>query len=164
MEWHQEDTMTRDEAPGTHVTRATAHSSGTRWGTSWRRYARSIVLALALLRCTGGESDLTGTWTGTITDSVAGIGTLSLTITQTASQLSGTWQSTFADSANNTGGNLSGTVADSSTALLLAAAQPQACSFTVAVKRDNADTSHFTGTYVAVGCTRAESGNLDVRR
>ena len=157
--------MTRDEAPGTHVTRATAHCSGTRWGTSWRRYARSIVLALALLRCTGGgESDLAGTWTGTMTDSVAGIGTLNLTITQTAAQLSGTWQSTFADPTNNSGGNLSGTVADSSTALVLAAAQSQACSFTVAVKRDNADESHFTGTYVAFGCTRAGSGNLDVRR
>jgi hypothetical protein len=161
--------MTRDEAPGTHAMRATAHSRGvsdrgTLWGTSWRRYARSIVLALALLRCTGGESDLTGTWTGTMTDSVAGIGALSLTITQTAAQLSGTWKSTFADPTNNTGGSLSGTIADASTALVLTAAQPQACSFTVAVKRDNADTSHFTGTYVAFGCTRTESGNLDVRR
>jgi len=161
--------MTRDEASRTHALRAAAHAGGVQdrgamRGTPWRRYVGSIVLALALLRCTGGESDLTGTWTGTITDSVAGIGALSLTITQTASQLTGTWQSTFPDPTNNNGGSLSGTVADASIALVLAAAQPQACSFTVAVSRDNADANHFTGTYVAFACTRTESGNLDVRR
>ena len=133
-------------------------------GTVWCRYGASLVLALALLSCTGGESDLTGTWTGTITDSVAGIGTLSLTITQTDSQLTGTWQSTFADSTDNNGGNLSGSVAAASIALVLSAAQPQACSLTVAVTRDNEAPDHFTGTYVAFNCARAESGSLEVTR
>ena len=43
-------------------------------GTSWRRYAGSIVLALtlALPGCSGDEGpNLAGTWTGTIQDSVA---------------------------------------------------------------------------------------------
>ena len=133
-------------------------------GTAWRRCGASLVLVLALLSCTGGESDLTGTWTGTITDSVAGIGTLSLTMTQTATQLTGTWQSTFADPTNNNGGNLSGSVAAASIALVLAAAQPQACSLTVAVTRDNEPADHFTGTYVAFNCARAQNGSLEVTR
>ena len=133
-------------------------------GTGWRRYGVSIVLVLTLLRCTGGESDLTGTWTGTITDSVAGIGALSLTITQTASQLTGAWQSTFADPANTNGGSLSGSVAAASIALVLSAAQPQACALTVAVTRDNEAAEHLTGTYVAFNCARAESGSLEATR
>src|SRR5262245_20856252 len=97
-------------------------------GTLWRRYGVSLVLALTLLRCTGGEADLTGAWTGIINDSLAGVGTLRLTITQTDTQLTGTWQSTFADPTNNAGGSLSGSVSGDSIALVLSAAQPQLCS------------------------------------
>ena len=140
------------------------HAGRRRPGAVWHRYGASLVLVLTLLRCTGGESDLTGTWTGTITDSVAGIGALSLTITQTASQLTGTWQSTFADPTNTNGGSLSGSVAASSIALVLFAAQPQACELTVAVTRDNEAVDHFTGTYVAFNCARAESGSLEATR
>lgn len=132
-------------------------------GTFWRRYGVSLVLALALLRCTGSEADLTGAWTGTLIDSSAGTGTLSLTITQNTSQLTGTWQTTFADSRNNSGGTLSGSVSETSTALVLSAAEP-ACSLTVAVTRDSTDDKHFTGTYVTFNCARTSNGTLDVRR
>jgi len=133
-------------------------------GTLWRWYGVSLVLALALLRCTGGEADLTGIWTGTLIDSIAGTGTLRLTITQNTSQLTGTWQSTFADPTNNGGGSLAGSVSEASTALVLSAAQPQACSLTVAVTRDSTDDGHFTGTYVTFNCARTGNGTLDVRR
>ena len=44
--------------------------------TPWRRYGGGIVLvlALAIFGCSGDEDrNLTGTWTGTIQDSVAGL-------------------------------------------------------------------------------------------
>lgn len=131
---------------------------------AWRRYAGSLVLAVAvaLCGCSGDEPTLTGTWTGTITDNLAGVGSLLLTIAQTGNQLTGTWHSTFADSTQNNGGALAGTVNGDTIALTLTAAQPPACSFTVAATRNDDD--HFSGTYAAANCARVENGSLDVRR
>ena len=136
-------------------------------GTPWRRYAGSIVLAitLALLGCSGDDKpNLAGTWTGTIQDSVAGFGTLLLTISQTDTQLTGTWQSTFPNPTNNNGGTLSGTVGDPAIALVLATSRSQACSLTVAATLDEDNDNHFTGTYASFNCALAQSGSLDVRR
>jgi len=136
--------------------------------TLWRKYAGSIVLALtlALLGCSGDEEpNLTGTWTGTIQDSVAGPGTILLTIAQSGTQLTGTWQTTFGDPANNNGGSLSGTVGGgTSIALVLTASRSQACSYTVAATRDEDNDKHFTGTYASFNCALAQSGTIDVRR
>jgi hypothetical protein len=139
---------------------------GTMLGAPWRRYGWSIVLALtlALLGCSGDdEPNLTGTWTGTIQDSVAGTGTALFTFTQTGANVSGTWQFTFQNPTNNSGGNLSGTAGDPEIALTLFAAQSQACSFTVAANFDD-DDDHFTGTYTAFNCALPQSGSLDVHR
>ncbi len=87
-----------------------------------------------------------------------------MTISQTGTQLTGTWQSTFTDSTNNNGGSLSGTVGDTSIALLLAASRSQACSLTVAAIRDEDNDDHFSGTYASFNCALAQSGSLDVRR
>jgi|SwirhirootsSR3_FD_contig_51_1024155_length_6464_multi_4_in_0_out_0_1 hypothetical protein len=135
-------------------------------GTPWRRYGWSIVFALtvALLGCSGGDDapNLTGTWTGTIQDSVAGTGTALFTFSQTGTNVSGTWQFTFQTPTNNNGGNLSGTAGDPAIALTLFAAQSQACSFTVVANFDDDD--HVTGTYTAFNCTLLPSGSLDVHR
>ena len=133
-------------------------------GTPWRRYGRSIVLALtlALLGCSGGdEPNLTGTWTGTIQDSVTGIGTALFTFSQTGTSVNGTWQFTFPNAANNNGGTLSGTATDPSIALTL---QSQACSITVGANFDDDDDNHFTGTYTARNCSPLQDGTLDVHR
>jgi hypothetical protein len=138
---------------------------GTMPGTPWRRHGWSIVLALtlALLGCSGDdEPDLTGTWTGTIQDSVAGTGTALFTFSQTGTNVNGTWQFTFQNPVNNSGGNLSGTAGDPAIALTLFAAQSQACSFTVVANFD--DNDHFTGTYTAFNCALLPSGSLDVTR
>ena len=97
-------------------------------------------------------------------DNVAGIGTLLLTLSQTDTQVNGTWQSTFADPANNNGGTVSGSVSDPSITLVLSAAQPGVCSFTVAANRDDDEDNRFTGTYAAFNCPRAQSGTVDVTR
>lgn len=134
-------------------------------GTQWRQYVGSIVLALALLGCGGDEEPtLTGTWTGTIQDSIAGTGAILLTISQRDAQLSGTWQFTFADPTNNNGGTLSGTGGNPAIALVLSTSQPQSCSFTVAANRDEDNEEHFTGTYATFNCARTQSGSLDVTR
>ena len=138
---------------------------GTMLGASWRRYGWSIVLALtlALLGCSGGdEPSLTGTWTGTVQDSLAGTGTALFTFSQTGTNVNGTWQFTLQNPANNSRGNLSGTAGDPAIALTLFAAQSQACSFTVVANFDGND--HFTGTYTAFNCTILPSGSLDVHR
>ncbi|HSX78451.1 MAG TPA: hypothetical protein VLQ80_07780 [Candidatus Saccharimonadia bacterium] len=134
-------------------------------GTPWRRYGWSIMLALtlALLGCSGDDGpNLTGTWTGTIQDSLAGTGTALFTFSQTGSNVSGTWQFTFQNPVNNAAGTLSGTAGDPAIALTLSAAQPQACSFTVVANFDDDD--HVTGTYTTFNCTLSQSGSLDVNR
>ena len=136
-------------------------------GAPWRRYGWSMVLALtlALLGCSGDdEPNLTGTWTGTIQDSLAGTGTALFTFSQTGTNVNGTWQFTFPNPTNNSGGSLSGTAGDSSIALTLVASQSQACSFTVVANFDDDDDNHFTGTYTAFNCARMQSGGLDVTR
>jgi hypothetical protein len=120
---------------------------------------------LALLGCSGGdEPTLTGTWTGTVQDSLAGTGTALFTFSQTGTNVNGTWQFTFQNPANNSGGNLSGTAGDPEIALTLFAAPSQTCSFTVAANFDEDDNDHFTGTYTAFNCTILPSGSLDVHR
>ena len=138
----------------------------TRPRTLWRRYGGSIVLilTLALLGCGGGDDeDLTGTWTGTVQDSLAGPGTILFTLSQDDARLNGTWQLTLADTRGNNRGTLSGTVSDDSITMVLSSNPSPECSFTVAAERDDDD--HFTGTYAASSrCTLPQSGSLDVRR
>ncbi len=136
-------------------------------GTPWRRHGWSIVLALtlALLGCSGDDDpNLTGTWTGTIQDSLAGTGTTLFTFSQTGTNVNGTWQFTFSNPTNNNGGTLSGTAGNPAIALTLFAAQSQACSFTVVANFDDDDNDHFTGTYTTFNCTLLQSGSLDVHR
>ena len=141
-----------------------------------RRYAWSItlILALVILGCSEDPDPnrLTGTWTGTIQDSLAGRGTLLLNLSHVNTQLTGTWQSTFPDARNNTGGTLSGTAStrlsgrpsDLVITMVWSPSQADACSFTVDATLDNNDEDHFTGTYAPFNCARPESGSLDVAR
>jgi hypothetical protein len=135
----------------------------------------TLVLAalLTLLECSGGrESDLTGTWTGTLQDSRAGRGMLLLHLAHVNMQLTGTWQQTFPDPQNTTGGTLTGTASrrltgnpsDVLITMLWAPAQAGACGFTVEARLDNNDLNHFTGTYASTACPQAASGSLDVTR
>ena len=118
---------------------------------------------VALLGCSGDdEPNLTGTWTGTIKDSVTGTGTALCTFSQTRTNVSGTWQFTFQNPVNNSGGSLSGNAGDPEIALTLFAAQSRACSYTVAANFD--DDYHFTGTYTAFDCALLPNGSLDITR
>ena len=134
----------------------------------WRPWWCAVALAVVLLGCSSDNDPrpLTGSWTGTLQDSLAGRGTLVLNISQTAKQLTGTWQSTFPDAQYNNGGTLSGTGPgqDLMITMVWSTAQPGACSFTVTAMLDTNDEDHFTGTYVPLSCGQPESGSLDVTR
>ena len=72
----------------------------------WAHWGITLALAFGIFNCSGDNNPkpLTGTWTGTLQDSLAGRGTVVLNISQANQQLSGTWQSTFPDPRNNNGG------------------------------------------------------------
>jgi hypothetical protein len=74
----------------------------------WRWWV--LALAVGLLGCSSDNATppVTGTWTGPLQDSLAGRGTLVLTLSQTQRQLTGTWQSTFPDARHNNGGRCRG--------------------------------------------------------
>ena len=135
----------------------------------WRAWRWGVlVLVVVLLSCSSDNDPkpLTGTWTGTLQDSLAGRGVLVLNISQVNRQLTGTWQSTFSDARNNNGGTLSGTGPgqDLMITMVWSTVQPGACSFTVSAMLDNNDEDHFTGTYTPLNCAQPASGSLDVHR
>ena len=63
-----------------------------------------VILALAC----GGDSPMSpsgtvsGTWTGTIMDSLLGTGSVRVTLSQSGSTISGTWSATFPDPNDTT--------------------------------------------------------------
>lgn len=134
----------------------------------WAQWGITLALAFGLCHCSSDNNPkpLTGTWTGALQDSLAGRGTLVLTISQVNKQLSGTWQSTFPDARNNNGGMLSGTGVgqDLLITMVWTTTQPGACSFSVTAMLDGNDEDHVTGTYTPLNCTQPESGSLDVMR
>jgi hypothetical protein len=126
-----------------------------------------LVWALILLGCSSNPPrPLTGTWTGTIQDSVAGRGTLMLRLSQVEMQLTGTWQMTFPDAQHNNGGTLTGTgiASDLAITMVWSTTQANACSFTVTAMLDNNNEDRVTGTYAPFNCAQPESGSFDVMR
>src|SRR5215831_10501831 len=122
-----------------------------------------LALVVGLLGCSSDNDPkpLTGTWTGTLQDSLAGRGTLVLNISQANRQLTGTWQSTFPDARNNNGGTLSGTgpAQDLLITMVWSTAQPRACSFTVTAMLDYEDVLLLVGSLTSlVTCPLRSAG------
>ena len=133
-----------------------------------RIIAIAAVLGLCLVsaRC-GGDSptspsapvSLTGTWTGTIQDSLVGAGTARVTIAQSGSSLTGTWSFTAGGDTNS--GSLSGSVTGSSLSVTLTPSVPTSCPFQVTATVSG---NTITGTYAAFNCTVAISGSINLTR
>lgn len=118
-----------------------------------------IILTFAItVSCgsstTSPSSPLSGTWTGTLTDSVAGAGTTQATITESGMTLTGTYTDTFPSLpiANNSG-TLSGTVNGSSVSITTSPSSAVICAV-LETGTLNAASTQVTGTYASVSsCT-----------
>ncbi len=109
---------------------------------------------------TAPSSLLAGTWTGAMTDNVAGPGTLRLTLSESPGSVTGTWATTFP--AGDNGGSLGGSVNGSSLTLVLTpTSDPGSCSVQV-FATINGD--RITGTYTALDCSGFVSGSIDLTR
>jgi len=130
----------------------------------------ALAVVLLVTACGGGDNGsptepqpltLTGTWAGTIVDSVGGHGTVRATVRQDGNQVTGTWAATFTDPRGNNGGSLSGTVNGSAVSLTLYGPNEGVCPFRVTATWSG---DRLTGTYAAFSCTTAITGSLDLRR
>ncbi len=138
---------------------------------------RVSLLALALLPAGACDRDgpagptaaVSGTWRGTILDSAAGSGTITLTIGQRGPGLVGTWSSTFADVSFNRSGSFSGTMVGSPFVLFLRPSIPIACGGDVTLNGTLAMSTtiagdRMTGTYTVLNCSGVITGTVDVAR
>jgi hypothetical protein len=114
----------------------------------------TIALAVGCGYGTTPSAPLTGTWNGTLTDSVAGAGTFASTITESGSSLSGMYTDTFPNlpSANNSG-TVSGTVNGSNVTLTTTPSSSLICGVTETGTLNAANTQ-VSGTYASLtSCT-----------
>ncbi len=112
---------------------------------------------------------LTGTWSGTVTDSAGGRGSARLVLTQTGQGLAGSFAMTFQDRAFDRSGSASGTVLASTISLLLAPSDPIVCSPSVTLSGTFSAAltvrgTRLTGTYSRFTCGGVDAGSLDVAR
>ena len=118
---------------------------------------RLLVLALALLlsACGVGGSDYSGSYVGSVVDTVGGAGTASITIAQSGSQLSGSWQIGFGSLVNS--GSLQGVASGNSVSAQLLPSRAGACPYTLTATRSG---NTLSGNYSAFNCTQPLSGTF----
>ncbi len=132
-----------------------------------RRLSRFLLVAGLVVAggcgddlATAPSSPLAGTWAGTMTDDVAGPGTLRVTLSESPGSVTGTWATTFP--AGDDGGSLGGSVNGSSLTLVLTPTNdPSACSISV-FATINGDS--IAGTYTALDCPGFVAGSVDLTR
>ena len=126
----------------------------------------SLVLAVVLLAaCASSPTGPTafsysGTWSGTINDSLGGPGTTSMTMSQSGSDIVGTWQATFTGGGNN-GGTLAGVINGQEVLIEMYPSDPSTCPFAAVAQRSG---STLAGTYAAFNCTVAVTGSVNVTK
>ncbi len=107
----------------------------------------------------GGVINYSGSWVGSIQDSVAGSGTVSATLTQSGTSIVGTWQAVFAAGTN--GGSLSGVVNGSQVILELFPSSVTACPFRVVA---TGSATSMSGNYAAFNCTGSITGTISMTK
>lgn len=153
---------------------------------SCRRELLHVVTVLAIVAAVacGGDDDsvptgpspsiaaFEGAWSGTITSSAAGQGTLRVALaTASTAALQGEWQASFAGASNAQSGTASATLSDGGRFLLLSLARspaPAPCA-----KPGQVDTGvvnlfatyqdeHLTATYSTLTCDGTVDGRIDL--
>jgi hypothetical protein len=150
-----------------------------------RVLASMFVLALTGASCassSGGPtaptpSSRTGIWTGTVSDSANGTGTLRLVLEDRAisaneSFLTGSWTTTFDDAAKNSEGTFAGGINGTRGFLSLGPSRSPACPSppafgtvgTYIAAELTVETNAIRGSYLFAACSGSVSGTLEVRR
>jgi hypothetical protein len=107
---------------------------------------------------TPAPTNFTGTWNGTVTDSLCGAGTFQGVLTQSGSSVTGTGTVGFARIAcGGVKGSFSGTASGASLQATLQSNDPQYCSLALTATLSG---STLTGTYAAVSCAYTETGTI----
>ncbi|MGE3542031.1 MAG: hypothetical protein AB7N91_32025 [Candidatus Tectimicrobiota bacterium] len=132
---------------------------------SWR-WLMLLLVVVSLVGCSSDDDDediaqVSGNYQGTIQDSIAGPGTLRVSIIQQGNQLSGSWQSSFNNAANDNSGTLSGTAGEDDAQVIFTPARVTACPFQTTL---DVNDSRLQGTYAAFNCTTTLTGTLSVTR
>lgn len=109
----------------------------------------------------GGPSGFSygGQWSGTIQDSVAGPGTVTVTLTQSSSTLSGTWQAAF--TAGSNGGSAVGTINGNQVVLELHPASVLVCPYRAILNRSG---NTLSGNYTAFNCLDSVTGTVTITK
>jgi hypothetical protein len=108
----------------------------------------------------GASRSLSGNWSGNVNDSVAGRGTVTLSISQSGNSFVGTWQAVFAEGVNS--GSLQGFAqSDSSVVIQLHPSNPSACPYNVVA---NWSGNALSGNYSAFNCSQNVSGTLNLQK
>lgn len=128
----------------------------------------SIALISSLSDCSGGgggspmgaaPASIGGNYSGSLEDSVAGSGSVGLSITQSGSRISGQFADTFSNPAIDNGGSLSGTVTGSTFSGSVKSVFVGACGFSI---KGSLSGSTLSGTYSATSCSGVETGTFSV--
>lgn len=131
-----------------------------------KRWMLVGLLAFAASSCNSSTSpssnDISGSWSGPVSDTTVGAGTLRATLAQSGSSITGTWSSTYANAANNNAGQITGSRNGSSVSLTASPSNPTTCPFTATLNLSSA--TSMSGTYATFNCTLAISGTINVAK
>jgi hypothetical protein len=132
-----------------------------------------IVLLTSAPACSSGPTtpsgEAAGTWVGTVSDSVAGSGAVTLVLSQQAAGVSGTFSLTFTDASRNRAGAAAGTLAAAVMSLTLTPSSVVVCSPSVTLSGAIGATmtiagGRMSGTYSSFTCGGAVGGTMDLTR
>lgn len=155
--------------------------AGLRMQLCWRHMIRRLVLVVvAILSVAGCDSaptapsaaTLEGTWSGTISDPVAGNGTARVTLsTEAQFQVRGTWSATFSNGATASGLAGGGPVGVGGYMLTLYADPPPSCDtngsldlLSYQLINLSVTSSRFTATSLRLSCSGPGFGSLNLTR
>ncbi len=131
----------------------------------------TMVLSAGFIACSsrdscacviGPNTNVTGSYSGTIQDSGAGPGATGLNLTQNGATVTGSISGTFPNSANNFNANLNGTISGNTLSLTATSSNPSACSVNVTA---TASGNQISGSYAtASGCASPDNGTFSVTK
>lgn len=101
-----------------------------------------------------------GAWTGTVTSTPFGTGTLVFSLADSGSPLTGSWSLSYPNTADNNSGALVWTLSGSAVTLTMTptAPVPATCVYNFTATISN--TTSMSGTYSTANCTLADTGTF----